>query len=115
MPLSIRIIAAPLQRQAPWVVDSPPWLELPVPEPSVDLRPVLLTAGHRDSIAVITWDELKVWHARDRKNAFEGIYAGEAWQKQLRPKLAEFEAMLVGDDPPLFVVVHEYEWESGYG
>jgi len=115
MPLSLRIMAVPLQRQAPWVFDSPPWLELPVPETAVELRPVRLTSGYRDSIAVITWDELKGWHARDRGNAFRGIYAGEGWQRQLQPRLAEFEAMLEMDDPPLFAVVHEYEWESGYG
>ena len=113
MPFSVAIRAVPYTGQASWWIDTVDWWDSGTLRDDPRFRPVSRTQGYRDFAGVLSREEVRVWHREQRPRAAAGVFAGEAWQAALKPKLEALDAALDADDGPEFFVVLVYEWESG--
>lgn len=96
-------------------MDSIEWLGRPDLFDGTERRELPWADGYQDYALVLTAQEVREWHAKDRHLSFEGVYSSPAWQVQIRPRVEELERLLSSSHCPNFFVAHWYEWESGYG
>lgn len=70
--------------------------------------------GYLDYRATLSMAEIRTLHARFKPQADRGVFAAEAWQKIIRPVLAELDAAL-GPRSAEFEKFElcVFEWESG--
>ncbi len=75
-----------------------------------------VTDGYLDYRATLSLAEAQALHERYRPEARIGVFELEAWQKTIRPMLAELDAVL-GPRSAEFgeFEICVFEWESGLG
>ena len=113
MAWSLHINAVTHPNQPSWGLDPVEWLRTPPSTVAQHIRDVNLTDGYRDRVLVLTADELREWHSRDRHLAFKPPYDYSGWQQVLAPKIADLERVLADPLGPKLFLAHWFEWESG--